>query len=666
MKNNYRYLKDSVFLQELIRERLSEQYVKITVLTFNEKPIQEVQGKITGGNLNLDGKSAIRRTGNLSVFVEDRLNDLTDIKHLFSINKKIKIEIGFLNTTAYYSKEEILWFPLGVFVIMNPSISHSGSGTTISLSLKDKMALLNGDCGGVIPASVVFHEYEVLNSETGEYILQKPTIIQIIRELVNHYGGEQLGKIIISDLESRVKKVMKWTGSATLYHYVDYNENGESHRYTCQKEEKAEANSYQNGEDVGYIYTDFYYPGELIADAGNTVCTILDKIKNTLGNFEYFYDINGNFIFQEIKNYLNTSKSTVDLNNFNNYLIDRSNGKAVYTFEDSALITSYTNAPQYSMIKNDFIVWGARETAAGSKNAIRYHLAIDNKPVVGNSYDCYFYYDEEDKLTKAKVASKYSSIDNLPYPGEPDRLYLVGDVVYQWDIENLEYTIIDIELQNITTKDWRTELYLSGSITQQYGNDSNYYYTELQNEWPKLYDVQNGNFFEEVEKTPSDIDFFLDFIDSSAAVSELSISNIGRRTKVINDDSINCVFEPEIPNFVIIEAGQDNTSELEEECAVKGQAWIAVESAVFSKLAVGGSSNSAFNLICDLLYQYTSYNESITVQALPSYFLEPNTRISVRDPESGIHGDYMINSISLPLDINGTMTLSCTRALQKL
>ena len=32
----------------------------------------------------------------------------------------------------------------------------------------------------------------------------------------------------------------------------------------------------------------------------------------------------------------------------------------------------------------------------------------------------------------------------------------------------------------------------------------------------------------------------------------------------------------------------------------------------------------------------------------------------------GIYGDYMIKSITLPLDINGTMNLSCTRALERI
>mgnify|MGYP007065770060 CR=1 FL=1 len=52
--------------------------------------------------------------------------------------------------------------------------------------------------------------------------------------------------------------------------------------------------------------TSFTYPGELVFNAGDTVTSLLDKIVSTLGNFEYYYDINGRFIFQEIKNYLNT------------------------------------------------------------------------------------------------------------------------------------------------------------------------------------------------------------------------------------------------------------------------------------------------------------------------------------------------------------------------
>lgn len=666
--NNYRYLKDSPFLQTLLTQRLPEQFVKITILNLNEKPLKEIQGRVTGGSLNLDGKSSVRRTGNISVFVEERKNDLTDISHLFAINKKVKIEVGFLNQTEFYKNYKILWFPLGTFVISNPSISHSKTGTSISLSLKDKMALLNGECGGVIPASTVFHEYEIMDPETGEYILQKPTIVQIVREVVNHFGGEQLGKIIISDLDTRIKKVMKWTGTSPLYHYAVQEGDSYSHFYTTEEPPVNTYETYEPQRDVGYIYTDFYFPGELSVDAGGTVCDILDKIKNILGNFEYFYDIDGNFIFQEVKNYLNTSKSTVDLNNLNNqdYLIDKSKGKAAFVFDNSPLTTAFSNNPQYNMIKNDFIVWGMRESVSGHKMPIRFHLAIDEKPKVGNQYKCFFYIDEFDNIEKAKVALEYNSVENFPIPGDAERFYTDGQKIYKWNVKQQLYEVMDAKVETIITKDWRSELYLSGVNTERFGTNSNHYYTELINEWPKLYDVRTGEWRENVQNTPSDIDFFLDFIDSGAAISELSISNIGRRTKVINDDKINCLFEPKIPDFIMIEAGSEGAAAAIQECAAKGQDYILVPSSIYSKLAMGGTMNSAFYLIQDLLYQYTSYNESISVQSLPIYFLEPNIRITVRDSESGINGDYMINSISIPLDINGTMSLSCTRALEKI
>ena len=672
---NYNYLKDSTFLQSLLEERITEQIVKIIVLNRHEKPIKEIQGRITGGSLNFSGNSSVRRTGNISVYVEERTNDLTDIKHIFSINKRVSIEIGLINNTNKYTNYDILWFPLGTYIIFDPSISYNSSGINLSFSLKDKMVLLNGEVGGVIPASVIFHEYETLDPETGKYIIQKPTIVQIIREVVNHFGGEQLGKIIISDLDTRVKKVMKWTGDTPLYYHV----NGEGGMYSCQDVVFGYTNvkSYERGQDVGFIYSDFYFPGELSVNAGASVCEVLDQIKNTLGNFEYFYDVYGNFIFQEIKNYLNTSKSTVDLNNFNNsnYLVNRSLGKSVFAFNNSKITTSFSNNPQYTMVKNDFVVWGLRKGVLDEKIPIRYHLAIDEKPQIGNTYYCFFYEDEYDNIKKAKVAIEYDNFNAFPEIGNVERFYYdkSQNKIYKYigylneESEKKDaYISLDVEAKKITTKDWRTELYLSGAITERYGTNSNYYYTELVNEWPKMYDVEVGQFYPEAEKYPSDLDFYLDFIDSNAAISELSIQNIGRRTKVLNDDKINCIFESDIPDFVLIEQGQPNTLQLQTECVNKGQNWISVESSIYSKLTGGGILNSAFNAIQDLLYQYTNYNESITVQSIPAYFLEPNTRITVKNTESGIFGDYMINSISLPLDVNGTMTLSCTKALERI
>ena len=643
MTHDFPYLKDSVFLKKFDELKLKEQYVKLIVLTFDEMPIQEIQGKVTGGNLTLDGSSGMRRTGNLSMVADEYENDLTDTKHLLSINKKVEVLIGFVNTTDEYTEYGMIWFPQGTYVIISPNISHNSDGINISLTLHDKMALLNGECGGTLPASVTFNEIEDID-EDGNIQVTEPTIYQIIQELVNHFGGEQLGKIIISDIDSKIKKVMKWTGSTPLYLYQEpaadgtiYNSFSTNYNELAARQAQGHGTikEFSYGQDIGYILTDFVYPGELVGNAGDTVVTILDQIKDTLGNYEYFYDIDGNFRFQEIKNYLNTSYSTFLINEINadNYLVDYTSGKSVYTFEDANIIQSYSNSPQYQQIKNDFLVWGKRTSIDGKDVPIRYHLAIDSKPTVGNSYKVFFFTDPDDGTTKAKKPVEFASKSNFPDKGETGIYYYAADtgIIYKWATDAKTYEQTPYTIETIKATDYRTELYMAGVASEPFGLDSNYYYTELKNEWPKLYDMRNQKFFEGVIDQPSDVDFFLDFIDTPTAISEFSVQNIGRRTTTLVDDSINCIFEPDNPDIVIIEAGSENADSIQRECEARKQEYAQVRSEIYAMLLNGGALRSAYDEIKKELYQYTNYNEQISLTTLPIYYLEPNVRITVRD-----------------------------------
>ena len=661
--------------------KIRDQFIKIIILNWAEQPIEEIQGRATGGSINLNGSSSIRRTANINILIDSDNADITNVKNSLSISKKVKLEIGLKNYSNQYTEYPIIWYPLGVYVINNVQISHStGANVVATLQLKDKMCLLNGECGGTLPASVTFDSYDTLTAN-GTYETKKDTIYKIIRYVVNYFGNEQLSKIIISDVDERIRKVMKWIGANSLY-ITQYTQNQQVQYNATTDKELVESQlaaglidsyeTYESGQDVGYIYTDFVYPGELIGDAGNTVCNILDKIKNTLGNYEYFYDLDGNFVFQEIKNYLNTSKSTVDLNNMeqNDYLIDITRGKSVYEFDDASLVMSYSNAPQYSMIKNDFIVWGIREdSVTGAQYPIRYHLAIDTKPKVGNTYKVFFYEEPDTGIVKAKRPVPYTSQADFPSVGAEDTFYLALDTnrVYKWDSSTNSYINFASQPRDVTTTDWRTELYLSGAQAEGFSLDTNDYYTELNNEWPKMYDMSQGKFYDKYIEDPSSLDYFLDFIDTNAAVSELSISNIGKRSKIVVDDKINCIFEQDVPNLVMIDSSQDaaTVEKLREEAQRKGQDYIQVPGSIYTLLATGGSQNSAYEKVKELMYQYTSYNESISLQTLPIYYLDVNTRITVKDLKSNIYGDYIINTITVPLDIQSSMTISATRVLER-
>lgn len=646
MRKRYPYLSDNEFLSIVDQMNIREQVVKLTLLNWNEEPIRDIQGLVTGGSLNIDGSSSMRRTANISLVVADNTAAYDDLDNLFSINKKIYLEIGLFNTTEYYNDYPIIWFPQGLFIIDSMSLSHDVNSSSISLSLKDKMCLLNGQCGGMLPASVTFHEIEEVQDD-GSIEIITPTIYQIIQELVNHYGDEDLNRIIIEDIDQEVKQVVKWIGADALYYVPDNS------LFTTNTSQYGsyDPKPYNYGYNIGYIYTPFTYPGELIGAAGQSVCDILDTIRDTLGNFEYFYDIDGNFVFREIQNYLNITQATVDLTNLNNgnaYLVDPTKGKAAYSFKNSNIITSYSNSPQLNNVKNDFIIWGKREQIDGSTLPIRYHLAIDKKPPI-----------DRDGQIEVKIVRDKKTEDIIGiFPSNAE---------VKIDTEKEEIKKVTIQ-KNQENYDWRCELYFSGLLSEKTGIKYNNYYIELMNEWLKLYDIKdNGNISisNRVEKEGETLDYYLDFIDSDSKIGQLSIDKIGKRTKVLVDDKINCIFEPDIPNIVILEAGQPNTDELRTKYGNRGETWAQVDSELYSKMVIGGTFNSALVAMRDLLYQYTNYNESISLNAIPIYHLEPNIRIEVQDSRSNIFGEYLINSISIPFDTGSQMSISATKILTK-
>ena len=631
MFKKYPYLSDKDFLKEVDESLVLTQYVRIILLNWKEQPIQNIEGRITGGTISINGDSSVRRTCNLSTFVDEDKYDYKSIDAMFSLNKKVIIEIGVNNLTDKYEDYPIIWFPQGQFVIMGLSLNHSTSGTTISLNLKDKMVLLNGECGGTFPASTTLDEMDEKDEATGEFYLKKVPIYQIIQEVVNHFGGIPISQILINDVDLQIRQVMKWTGDVPLYQYVYTQDDRPSYTYTTQLKSETPTKIFSHGDDVGYIYTDFVYPEELVAEAGQSCCDILDKIKSTLGNYEYFFDIYGNFVFQEKKNYLNTRQTTVQLQGFDydKYLVEMKEGMVVYKFNNSQLITSISNNPKYDNIKNDFIVWGVKKTVEGNEYPIRYHLAIDTKPEIRKTPVYLNLYEDEYGTKKARLDEA---------KGTP-----------------------------IQVKDWRTEIYVRGLEAEVNVTDAPYYFLELDNEWRKMYDLENGTFTEDAINRPYELDFFLDFIDSDSALGQYSVQEIGRRTTVLVDDTINCLFEPEIPNVVFynIDTEKDPSATANYYYA-RNENYCGLKSDIYDFLEVGGSMNSAFVAIRDLLYQSTNYNESVSIQMIPIFHLEPNTRINIVDDQSGIDGDFVITSINIPLDVNSTMSVSAIKALEKI
>ena len=626
----YPYLNDSKFLKEVDNMENKEQVVKITILDMKEKALQSIEGRITGGSLNINASSAIRRTGSLSLIADEDKNDLTNLNSLFYLNKKVKLEIGFKNTLDKYLEHGILWFPLGVYLMSNPSLSSGTGGVSISLNLKDKMCQLNGEFGGTIPTAISFHE-----DADGNPV----DFYKIIRELVNHWGGEQLGKIIIENVPDKIESILKWEGEKQLI----FSEDNLLYMY-------------EQGDIIGKRLEEAHPTQEIISNPGDTVVTILDKIKSELGNYEYFYDLDGNFVFREIRNYLNTSyassldKKIIDLD-LDNFIIDQTKGKSIYNFDDATLITSFSNSPKADDIKNDFVVWGKKH---GTDVAIKYRITIDKKPKLNFHTDLVFY--KENDIVKA---SKYTNEDVK----NTALLYSKDLRWYKFNGEEYEDITLDVvDFGGRMSADWRTELYYQGIESLAAGVATNAYFDELREEWPKIYDLVKNEFYEESLKNPYELNYFLDFIDTSSHIADMGVNIIGRKTKAENNDKINCVFTYDIPDRYWTKDGEE-TADVER----RGYKAHEMENEIMLDfMHNSGTPNDAYTRARELLYTHTQWSNAISIAAIPIYYLEPNHRITVNDNVSGIHGDYLINSISLPLDVSGTMTLSCSKVLEKL
>ena len=101
-------------------------------------------------------------------------------------------------------------------------------------------------------------------------------------------------------------------------------------------------------------------------------------------------------------------------------------------------------------------------------------------------------------------------------------------------------------------------------------------------------------------------------------------------------------------------------------CEREGQTYSNVTKDISAEIALGMSGYTAQDYCRSLLYQHTSYCETISISSIPIYYLDVNTRITVDDRKSGIHGDFIIDTINLPLDPSGQMTITASRALDRI
>lgn len=745
-------LLDKDFLLKLDQQKERENFARIISLDFDENPLEQIEGRVTGGSVNIDGTSAVRRSCSLSMVAEN-----LDINNFYwGVKNKFKLEIG-LSNKIDSNYPDIIWFPLGTYVITSFSTSYTTNNYTISISGKDKMCLLNGEIGGSLPSQVDFG-YEEYWDKTNNIITKTPVPIKtIIREAVHTYGNEPFSNIVINDLEDSGLELMEYRGNDPMYvfykisqqQYDNFTINGNGEckikdsgiicpiskieengghydkrmnlaqdlteiveeasivNFRLGDSEEYNSEDYtiskvEFGDTPGYKITDLIYAGELIGNVGETITSILDKIKNMLGEFEYFYDLDGRFIFQRKKTYVNTTWNNIVSSKDEEYTNTASQSSSViYNFEDNNLITAFSNTPTLNNLKNDYSIWGNRKTASGTELPIHYRCAIDRKPIYYKTFNNKifvatkeFYNLIYEKVKRELYEEIMEAAQNFKPTPQGSNFDEVIDVILKERLKNTLFLV-----------DWREIIYQMALDFYQYGHNDDYsvniirnnmkiyedsdgcyyptgrtgyeqYYADLQGFWRQLYDLNPTNkedYFLEgdniywnknIQNSPELLNFWFDFIDeNNSELGKYSVKSIGDRAKSVNDSNVTAIYFREVPNIIFTTADEYVNSEVKDKT---GYIPVLITSGMESLFSISARGKNAKDAFDELLYNYSYCVENISLTCLPIYYLYPNSRIKVIDKNTNINGEYLVSKITLPLTYNGTMNITATKAPERL
>ena len=246
---------------------------------------------------------------------------------------------------------------------------------------------------------------------------------------------------------------------------------------------KYKATKVEYGMTVGYRLTELTYAGTLISSIGEAITSVLDKIKNMLGEFEYFYDLDGRFVFQRKKNYINSIFNNIQQDGDDMWVENSAySDQFIYRFEGGNLISSYQNSPNLTNLKNDFSVWGNRKSLSGADIPIHYRYAIDDKPKYYKAYDGTVYYASmEDAL------EDYED-ENAVLQAEEEKKISINDwreLIYQMALDYYKNNQKDDFLFKIEENNKKPNELISRYPNGTTGYER--YYIDIQGFWRQLY-----------------------------------------------------------------------------------------------------------------------------------------------------------------------------------
>ena len=132
----------------IIKQRINERYIKLNILDFQYRTVDEISGNMISCSVQCDADSDLRRSCSVSLVVLDNSFDIQSGGKIW-LDKYIQLYIGLKNIYT----QEIQWYNQGIYLIDAPTWKYDTTNNTLSFSGLDLMSKLtvvrNGQLQGI-------------------------------------------------------------------------------------------------------------------------------------------------------------------------------------------------------------------------------------------------------------------------------------------------------------------------------------------------------------------------------------------------------------------------------------------------------------------------------------------------------------------------------------
>lgn len=383
--------------------------IKIEVLR-NTEILGVLTAAILNGSFTIDTNADIRRSCTLELLPDTDSDFSFGPDGLFWLNRLLKIYIGIQN-----KEHQVIWYSQGCFCIDQAESNYDATSNTLKLNCHDSMLLLNGTKNGNLGASKTVIPAYIENETTGEvvsYTIIRDVVIQILKQLghIENYMVDDIGEY----------KAMP-----------DYNRDWLQYR---------EKHPLWNT-----------LPYDLEFQAGDTVSSILMKLKNIYPNYEMFFDPENTFICQRIpscyeddiavpneviQNILITEDLSIDFSTVRNLCMVWGNSINADYFSDTAV--SYENN-LYCVNLEGYEKYRARDTIAITIPAAN----EDNCFIRVNQLDALPVYDEVsgDFIKKGTLKENTIYVFKLQSKIRDEKETMAACLLGQWQAQALNVLV---------------------------------------------------------------------------------------------------------------------------------------------------------------------------------------------------------------------------------